>query len=84
MSTPQSYSDSHPLRVMFRNYTSWMRDAVARSWVQHTGGTTFWLRLQTDQQLGVPLTRRRKVPKLEMGVELYRNLRCVISVVLVQ
>jgi len=73
MSTPHAYSDSHPLWKVSRNYTSWLRDAVARPWAQHLGDTTFWLRLQTDQQLEVPLARRRKVPKLEMGVELHRK-----------
>jgi len=50
-----------------------MRDAAARPWVQLTGDMTFLLRLQTDQQLEVPRTRRRKVPKLEMGVERHQK-----------
>jgi hypothetical protein len=73
MSNPQAYSDSHLRRTVFRNYTSWTRDAVARPWVQLTGDMTFLLRLQTEQQLEVRRTRRREVPKLEMGVELYQK-----------
>ena len=73
MSTPQAYSDSQPLRKAFRIYTSRMCDAVANPWVQFTGDMTFLFRLQIDQQLEVPRIRRRKVPKLEMGVELYQK-----------
>jgi hypothetical protein len=50
-----------------------MRDAVAWSWVKLTGDMTFLLRMQTEQQLEVPRTRRRKMPKLEMGVELHQK-----------